>query len=138
MVDALNLTPRSMYPAIALTAGYFVLSLAIGFFNKWALGTRWRGGAGFTFPFFYSTMHMVSPRLAPPRRSRATSAVLPPQLPANTPPFWLLTAWPPALGARSCAPLWWCRSSTWSGHRCARCRGRNSRRTGPRSPCSPC
>jgi len=48
-----------MYPAIALTAGYFVLSLAIGFFNKWALGTRWRGGAGFTFPFFYSTMHML-------------------------------------------------------------------------------
>ncbi|KAL1495870.1 hypothetical protein AB1Y20_014514 [Prymnesium parvum] len=47
------------WAVVGLTVGYFALSLAIGFFNKWALGTRWRGGAGFTFPFFYSTMHMI-------------------------------------------------------------------------------
>ena len=51
--------PPSMQPAVFLTVGYFGWSLAIGFFNKWALGSRWRGGAGFTFPFFYSAMHMV-------------------------------------------------------------------------------
>ena len=51
--------PPSHQPAVVLIVGYFVWSLAIGFFNKWALGSRWRGGAGFTFPFFYSAMHMV-------------------------------------------------------------------------------
>ena len=51
--------PESLRPTASLVVGYFVLSLGIGFFNKWALGSRWRGGAGFTYPFFYSAMHMV-------------------------------------------------------------------------------
>ena len=70
--------PEPVRPAASLTVGYFLLSLGIGFFNKWALGSRYRGGAGFTFPFFYSGMHMVPASLPRPNlafpRSRPVSS----------------------------------------------------------------
>ena len=59
-----------------LVLGYFVLSVGLGFFNRWALGSRWRGGAGFSYPFFYSCCHMVASVMLTSAISFTTSRAL--------------------------------------------------------------